>query len=280
MKNTSLLFKLIKFINIFNRNSVYLGGKRILTQTAYGHRMILDSNDLSLTPNIATFGLWEPDITQVFLNTLEDGMKVIEIGANIGYFTLLASSSVGNKGKVFAFEANPSTFKILHNNLDINGLLGKVELVNKAVYDKSTKLKFNSLSNHQGGSSIASFSTETLNYFNDTCTTIDIDAVSLDDYFKDEFPLIDFMKIDAEGSEPFIFRGMRNLLKKQKKINIICEFNQPLIKGVGEDPADFLEYIKESGFEIRKISRNGRALDCNFTEILNEVMCELFLTKK
>jgi len=280
MENTMIVFKFIKIINLFNRQSVYLGGNKILTQTVYGARMMLDSRDLSLTPNLVTFGLWEPNITQVFLKSISEGMKVLEIGANVGYFTLLATSKVGAKGKVYAFEANPSTYETLHNNMDINGLLGNAHLVNKAVYSESKKLNFHSLSKHQGGSSLVTFHDDTLSFFNDSVEIIEVDAVSLDDYFKNGYPVINFMKIDAEGSEPHIFKGMEKLLLNCPDLIVVCEFNSLLIKGMGSDPLEFLNYLQKSGFKIQLISEKGQVVDCNISEISDKTMCELFLTKK
>jgi hypothetical protein len=86
----------------------YLGDHTLLMQTIFGHTMYLDSRDISLTPHLLRQGCWEPDVTRFFLRIVKPGMRVVEVGANVGYYTLLACSLVGPTGRVTAFEANPA----------------------------------------------------------------------------------------------------------------------------------------------------------------------------
>lgn len=139
------------------RSLIYLGDHRALTRTVFGQKMFVDTRDLSLAPHILLDGYWEMWITKFFKGVIKEGMTVVEIGSNIGYYTLLAASQIGAGGRLYAFEANPAVFDILFQNMNVNGFLDRVTLVNKAVLDKSGKLEFHILKRHHGSSSIIGF---------------------------------------------------------------------------------------------------------------------------
>ncbi len=111
-----------------------MGDSRALTRTIYGHKMYVKTTDLSLAPHILLDGFWENWITKVFIREVQPGMVVCDIGANIGYYSLLAAASVGERGHLHCFEANPDVCEILFQNLDINGFLSRTTVVNKAVF--------------------------------------------------------------------------------------------------------------------------------------------------
>lgn len=242
--------------------------------------MFVDTRDLSLAPHILLDGYWEMWITKFFKGVIKEGMTVVEIGTNIGYYTLLAASQIGGGGRLYAFEANPAVFDILFQNMNINGFLDRVTLVNKAVLDKSGKLEFHILKRHHGSSSIIGFDKELLKkQYRDEIETIEVEAVSLDEYFLNKDMKIDVIKMDAEGSEGLIFKGMKRLLKNNPAIKIICEFTPCLISPTGIEPKDFLEEITNYGFKFRIINTDSTAVDISIDELLKIPSCELFLTR-
>src|SRR5262245_7714777 len=110
--------------------SVYLGDHRALTRTIYGHAMLVDTRDLSLGPTLLLHGDWEGEVTLFLLGRLRPGMNVIDVGANIGWYSVLMASRVGSAGTLMAFEANPSAYELCHHNLVINGLIARSEVYN------------------------------------------------------------------------------------------------------------------------------------------------------
>src|SRR5437762_11316141 len=86
--------------------AVYVGDNRLLTTTVNGQRLFVDARDLSLSPEIILNGCWEPGVTRALHSLVRQGMTVVEIGANIGYFATLLGRLVGRQGCVRAFEAN------------------------------------------------------------------------------------------------------------------------------------------------------------------------------
>ena len=137
-----------------HRMAVYLGNNRALTKTIYGHKMYVDTRDRSLTPHILLDGYWEKWITNVFLHLVKPGMSVVEVGANVGFYSLLAAQHIGDAGRLVCFEANNELCDIVFENLMINGFLSRSSVVNKAVYSENTTLTFNIYEKHLGSSSL------------------------------------------------------------------------------------------------------------------------------
>lgn len=106
-------------------------GAALETRTRFGARMRVRFPD-AIQTYIYFFGVWEPAITAYLTATLAPGDTVIDIGANVGYDTLLAAHCVGRGGKVFAIEASPTLFGLLRDNLALNDACG-VEALNAAV---------------------------------------------------------------------------------------------------------------------------------------------------
>jgi|688.fasta_scaffold121032_2 FkbM family methyltransferase len=268
--------------NSNNRKIAYLGDYKALTTTIFGHQILVDTRDLSISPHILNYGYWEIWITKAFMELVEEGMTVVEVGANVGYYTLLASSLVGETGKVYAFEATPNTFNNLFHTIDLNGFTERVTLVNKAVFNKSNeKFQLNTLEKCHGGNTLASLSEEYLKRrLENKPKTIEIDSVCLDDFFDEGSAFtIDLIKIDAQGSEPYIFEGMHNILKNNPHVKIIIEFEPDLIKALGVEPELFIDDILQQEFTIMIIDPFSGIIPVTRREILNQSNCELLLLR-
>lgn len=260
--------------------AVYLGNSRALIRTIYGHKMYIDTRDESIAPHLLIDGYWELWINHVVQGTVKAGMNVLEIGANLGYYTLLLASIIGAKGKLYAFEANPKVFKNLFSNVLVNGFSDRVELVNKAAVDKSGAITFYALKKLHGSGSIVDLTGEAyLNKIDDEAETFTVDAVSVDDFLKDKPARIDFIKMDAEGSEPRIFNGMQGLIRNNLQLTIIAEFSPDLVRGTGCDPRLFLEQLQDSGFNLRFIDEDATIKTATPAQLLSMPSCELFLKR-
>jgi len=192
--------------------------------------------------------LYEPEITQFLKNVLKKGMNVINIGANIGYHTLLAARQVGPKGKVFAFEPFPETAELLEKNVDVNGYKN-VQIISMAVSDK-TETSYLALKSDSGHNFVVSKPTNDYD-------TIEIPTTTIDDYFDNNLK-IDFIIMDAEGYEPKILDGMKNILEKNPNIKILTEYNPHTLLAADTSKYDFLEKIEKLGFIIQRIISDGK----------------------
>jgi FkbM family methyltransferase len=262
------------------RPMVYLGENLALTETIFGDSMIVNTCDISLAPHILMKGYWEIWITKFFLETIEEGMCILEVGANIGYYTLLAARRIGSTGKVFAFEADPENFEVLHKNIEVNGFIDKAQIVNKAVADRIGEVSFTKLKTHHGSSSLIEFDANFLEKYRDTASVISVESVTIDDFFGDEIPDIDLIKLDAEGSEPLILRGMAKTIHQNQKLKIITEFAPSLITRLDESPRDFLDSLENLGFKVQVIDPVNGVGFRNKDEILKLQYCELLLERQ
>lgn len=212
-----------------------------------GHKMFLASDG---TLGLVINGVCEPFETEVLKKEIEKGDVVLDLGANIGYYTLIFAKLVGQKGKVYAFEPDPDNFALLAKNVGINGYKNVI-LVQKAVSNKNGKIKlFLSEDNTEG---------HIIYDLNDGRKSIEIESVRLNDYFKNYDGTIDFIKMDIEGAEGEAVCGMSDLLKKNVKI--ATEFNPSLLKGSGMGPEKYLKLLIKHGFKLYHLDEQEKKIE-------------------
>jgi len=216
-----------------------------------GHKMFLDPKDSLL---LSIIGTYEPFETELVKKETKKGDVVLDLGANIGYYTLIFAKLVGEKGKVFAFEPEPDNFALLKRNVEINGYKNVVP-VQKAVSNKTGKLRLHLCEDSAGGHSIYPFESS-----QDNGQSIEIEATRLDDYFSTYDGKIDFIKIDIEGAEKGAIQGMSSLLKKNKNVKVVTEFNSPLLRQGGTEPEEYLKLLTEFGFKLYEVSEREKKI--------------------
>lgn len=260
------------------RQTIYLGHETLMTTLSSGEKIYLDANDISLTPHIALDGIWEPWITKAFLNAIKPGMHFVDIGANCGYYTLLASSAVGRTGSVVAIDANPRMTELLGKSISVNGFLERARVVNAAVLDSERTIKFAVPKKYMGSATYVRDGNEhdfSASY-GDTCDIIKVQAKPLDALLGDK--RVDLMKIDAEGAEPLIFKGSLGLLQKMEKVKIFLEF-VPAFFSEFISGAEFLDLIETAGFSISVVDRSGVPQRLPRDRVLAESYTDLLLEK-
>lgn len=206
-----------------------------------GNKMYIDPK---MAPGFALYDIlgYENGETKLFENHINEGDVVIDIGANIGYYTLIAAKLVGKNGKVYAFEPEPINFSFLKKSVGINNYKNAV-CEQKAVSNKTgvTRLFVNKRS-------ILSYSIVMggMDY-------IDIETVKLDDYFKDKNSKVNIIKVDIEGAEALALEGMQKILNENRSIKIFSEFFPSAISISGIPPEDYLNMLTNAGFSIYEI---------------------------
>ena len=203
-----------------------------------GHRMFLDSQD---SLGLLTTGVIEPAETELVKGEIKEGDVVLDIGANIGYYTLIFARLVGEKGRVFAFEPDPDNFALLKRNVQLNGYRNVI-LVQKAVSNETRKARLFLRERGKGY--------QTMIDLHDGRNFIEIEAVRLDDYFAGYQGAVDFIKMDIEGTEVGAIQGMLSLLNKNRSLKILTEFWPYGLKRFGVEPGDYLELLLKHGFRL------------------------------
>ncbi len=159
-------------------------------------------------------GTYEPDLQRAITELVKPGMVAFDVGANIGYITLLLAQAVGAAGRVVSFEALPDNVERLLNNLALNHLEGRVQVEAAAVVDHSRKVEF--LVGPSGGMGKAQGSAGRQNV--QYSKTLEIPGLSLDEYvYQLGNPVPQIIKVDIEGGEVLALPGMARLLKRRNR---------------------------------------------------------------
>ena len=213
-----------------------------------GHRMKI-ATGAGYPPVAMAMDRYEQETTKLFTELVKPGMVVIDVGAHVGYYSLLAARQVGPSGKVYSFEPEPSNHQLLLENIKGNGYRNIVA-VRKAVssHSGSTTLFLTALDNgrhsayHHGLPERGSLAVET--------TTVD---AFLD---SEGWPKVDLVKVDVEGAEQDVLEGMGRLLQKSTALTLIIEFSPNLLQDAGIEPLRFLEVLNGRDFEVHCIIEN------------------------
>ena len=231
---SSLVISLGRFVRSLSKsNIVEIEGRKMFTQ---------NNDGLALS----IFKIYEPDQTKIVKKYVHEGDVVIDVGAHVGYYTLLMAQLVGKNGKVYSFEPDPVNFELLKKSVEINGF-ENVVLIQKAVSDTTEKIKLFLGDNDSAINRIYDAK------LGDAKKSIDVESITIDEYFKENDKLFNFIKIDSEGSEAKIINGMEKFLTKNRKLIMMTEFFPFLIKKSGDEPKQYLKSLENSGFELYNI---------------------------
>ncbi|CAG5088548.1 Methyltransferase FkbM family [Thermobacillus xylanilyticus] len=207
----------------------YIGNNRVLVSLTWGGKLIVHANDMSISPDLIIHGIYDVPLTNFLLKNLKPHHVFVDVGANMGLFTVLAGYLVGAKGKVIAFEANINHYELIKDNIALNYLTGNTLVFHAAVYSTETRLTFHATERFMGNGSIVPHDDFYKNRYNvDTFQSYEVDAVALDDVLI-ELPYINFVKLDIEGGEYHAFMGMQRLLEKKAIGTVIFELNKRML---------------------------------------------------
>ncbi|QDP41274.1 FkbM family methyltransferase [Radiobacillus deserti] len=262
-------------------HGIYIGNNRVLIQTrVLGIRMLAYADDLSLTPDLVFNGAFEIPLTQYLASNVNQGDTVIDIGANIGYFTLLFGKLTGTNGKIVAYEANKRNFSLLQENTAYHVLGDRVKLYNKAVYSEETELTFYSSNKWTGnGSLVRHDETYFGKFITDEVTEEKVEAVPVDIHLGD-YPFVHFIKMDIEGGEYHGFLGMKSLLENKKVGEIIFELNYLRMKETWSKTKLLLEdYQSQFGLGFYLINEKGELVPTDLTFLFRQEFVESVVIK-
>lgn len=254
--------------------AVYVGDNLAVTRALDRFYIYVDTRDLALSPPLLLEGEWEHGVTTFLLDLIKPGMTVVDVGANIGYFTLLAASLVGEKGTVYAFEPSPANFKLLQKNLIANWFTDRVRWFSFALLDQAGQKDLRAAGSIPGASSL--FMTEAAGAPVHLDETITVMTKALDEIVQDP---VDVIKIDAEGSEPYILEGMKATLARSPGVQLVMEFNIQALQAAGKDPKEFLKRIETLGLKVRQLTWDGHVLEGKDVNLFGYPLNTVILSK-
>jgi FkbM family methyltransferase len=212
--------------------------------------MYVDPLDESLTPHLMLDGYWEMWITMAIANYVRAGMRVIDVGAHVGYYTLLLSDIVGDKGEVIAFEPTDRTRAYLHKNLERNGARN-VRVSHQAVSAVCGRATLGISRTNSGTNGLWDLNAPS----EPACgtgfreATQPVETVSLDGVIG---PPVQFIKIDAEGNEFAVWLGMQEIIEHSPSLQIAMEYGHKY-----DTEGKLVRAIADAGFSLHEILTNG-----------------------
>jgi FkbM family methyltransferase len=210
-------------------------------------QMWLPSTDSVIRPILETTGVWETAETEYMRRMLRPGMTVVDVGAHCGYFTLLASTLVGNSGRVIAFEPSPASFELLAANVWRNGA-SNVTTLPWAVGRDNGYADLYLAEGNTGDHRLVE--TE------DQRVSIRVRCVTLD-MLSGLIGPADFLKVDTQGYEGAVLGGSQELLAASSDPTLTIEFWPFGLRRAGEDPRRFIQRLRDSGFDLTELDPFG-----------------------
>lgn len=237
--------------------SAYLGGGVALARVLTRYKLLLHTADRGFAGNVMLDGFWEIWLNQFFARTIKPGMCVIDVGANYGYYTMLFADIVAAAGQVLAIEPNPAAAELLRQSVRLNGFDGRVAVVETAL--GATQAESAQLFVPAGEPKNAHLSTDPVGD-----GTLHLVPMTTLDHLTARFDRVDFVKIDAEGSEEAVIAGMRETLQRHRPA-VVLEFN--VVRCA--DPAALLDHM---------LALYGRAMAVGYDGTAEPVDRETVLT--
>ncbi|TXF76167.1 FkbM family methyltransferase [Chryseobacterium sp.] len=232
--------------------------KNVRKQILYRNsiKLNLDLEDW-IQQQIYFLGDYEKPEIDFLYQTLRKGDVFIDIGANIGLFSLNASVVLGERGKIYAFEAYLPNYKILEKHVKTNNFRNIIT-ENLAISDRKSTLeiKYNENERNLGMASA---------YLKNFTSTLKVSALSLDDYAtENEITRIDFIKMDIEGGEFKALQGMTNILRMFSP-KLLIEINSEALESTGHSESDILDILDNFNYgKTLVLSQNENSYNALF----------------
>ncbi len=237
-----------------------LADGKLLVHTLHSLLLIVDSTDLILTPQLVVYRQWEPELTQLFWNSCRSDTVFVDIGANVGYFTVLAGSRIhaGGTGRVIAVEPNPECCALLERNLVINWSMCNIDLHKVAVGAEKGEVWLASPADRAANAHLSFGEGERAGERRFRVPLEPLDAL------VPEGLQVDIMKVDVEGHELSVFRGAHRVIRQSPNIKIIMEWSQKQMADARVSPADMQDELQSLGLVARHVPTSKSLHDITF----------------
>lgn len=232
------------------RRPIVVGADWALVRLASGEYLCVDTTTFEALAYILG-GEHEADVIRVFRTFLAQRSVVLDIGANFGLYTALSASIVKNHGRLYAFEGNPRVFESLQRTIAANDLYLNPNVVaaNVLVSSESGRGVLHYSANLPSGGTMSD-----IHLAGGKQYAVEVDMTTIDDFLPPNVT-VDLVKIDVEGHEPMVIRGMEKTIARSPNIRIVTEFADSLLAHT-VNPADFADYIRGLGFAICHVLPN------------------------
>lgn len=224
------------FLNLVkNSQAVRVGNDQILTRLFTGQKIYVDANDISVSPALIMDGFWEQEVTTLLTRLLRPSDCFIDLGANMGYFGILAGTVIrGDQGgSIHMIEANPGLVPLIFKSINVTGLLGTAVVANYAITDSVGEVQLQVVKDLLGSSSLNDLDTQFRQLNSETSAVgfevsdkVTVPSITLDEYVASEsIDKVDLIKMDIEGYEAHAYQGMTKLIADNRdRLRLLLEF--------------------------------------------------------
>jgi len=185
---------------------------------------------------------YEPFTARLLNSLLPRAQLFMDIGASYGFYSMLVASR-NSAVEIMALEPTPTTFAVLQRNLGLLDNSNNISMHQLAVSDCIGRRKFK-----------VTFASDSCGFFDHpnvgTLEIIEVDTVTIDAVLKDRAPCPLVIKIDTEGNELAVLRGMAETLARFPDVKLIVEFNPATLRAANVEPDALLEYLDRLGFQV------------------------------
>ena len=195
---------------------------------------------------------------QVLKKLIKQNDILIDVGANIGFYTLNFEKLIGENGKIFAFEPEPDNFKLLEKNIIENKLNNHVKVFHKAVSNKK------GISNLLIGPT--SGTNSLVESFNTNDKIVEVDTIVLDEFFSDFEHEINFVKIDTEGHDAKVLQGMQKIIQKNQNIKIMTEFVPEFLERSDSNSENYIELLTKNNMQLHFVDK-GKLVETDLNDL-------------
>ncbi|HEY7603391.1 MAG TPA: FkbM family methyltransferase [Gaiellaceae bacterium] len=206
--------------------------------TDVGSLLILAADEV-MRPLIARTSDWEADEAALFRAQIKPAATVIDVGAHVGYYTLLAARAVGRRGHVVAVEPDPTNAALLRENIRRNRLRN-VTVIEAAAWQETTQLALRRDPVNTGDHRVTAAASE-------NAVALTIEGVALDELLGTHS--VALIKVDAQGADHIALAGMHQTLARCRPV-VFAEFWPHGIREVGDDPAGVIDSYRALGFRL------------------------------
>jgi len=242
--------------------NVQVDATTILCRMLGRYKMYLDRRDVGFAPHLMFEGFWEYWLTEFIWRNVKPGQVALDVGANHGYYAVLMADLVGPEGMVHAFEPNPRMVQLLRQTAALNGFWQTIQVHPVALAAASGRpmLFFATEAEPKNGRLLQEAEAAAALRHDSASNVYEVPVRALDDAIPGR---VDFVKIDVEGAEELVWRGMQQLIQRNPEVKVVMEFNPGRCRAA----ADTLREIAAL-FPLREIGFDGRVHPCTAEDIL------------
>ena len=256
------------------RSGIILEPRRAIALLVNGYQIYVDPQDHGGAVNLLTNGRIEDAEIMVLRRLLKPGAVMLDVGANYGYYSMVAAPYLRAAGKIIGFEPNPSLYKLYRNSIHLNGFGEIIEARPLGVSDVTGSIKFEIEPGYPGGGRIPRHDDAP----RDGHEMIEVPTVRLDDHLPSD-AIVDVVKIDVEAHEEQALKGMRNLVRRSPHLVILMEFFFSYFRDEQAARGIIRLITEELNLKMQRVLGDGSLAACDF-ETLRGAECTLVLSRE